>query len=126
MPGVRLCIFLSTKLCLAVPAAVTGTPFLQRDAELESAAPQLDREAQGGKLHITKTMLVKFGRSVNCAGAAKPHTDACRDRIGQTQPRGTSTAGARHWRGGAREEEQAKRSAEEVLTDDSIEKCQQL
>ena len=80
--------FLSAKLCLAVPAAVTGTPFLQRDAELESAAPQLDREAQAGKLHITKTMLVKFGRSVNCAGGAKPHTDACRDRIGQTQPRG--------------------------------------
>ena len=35
---------------------------------------------------ITKTMLVKFGRSVNCAGCfpgaggTKPHTDACRDR----------------------------------------------
>ena len=79
--------FLITMLCLAVLAAVTGTPFLQRDAELESAAPQLAREAQDRRHHVTKTMLVKFRRTVNCAGCfpgaggAKPLTDACRDRI---------------------------------------------
>ena len=76
----------------------------------------------------TKTMLVKFGRSVKLVGRSLTQTPAatasCRPSR-QTRPGGTSTAGERHWRG-AREEEHSKRSAEEELTVESVEKCGQL